>query len=89
MQAIITAFLPPTNTRGSRYKASCEAGSITLSADCALNAEENHKAARTALCCKLASVNKAKYGTVNDPWTRPMVSGQIPSGEYVHVFLEG
>jgi hypothetical protein len=70
MQAIITKFLCPTNFRGSRYQAKCEAMTVTVAADHALNAEENHLAV-----CKAAQ------------WTKPKASGQIPSGEYVHVFL--
>lgn len=93
MQAIITRFLGPTNFRGSRYKASCDAGTIIVSADHGLNAEQNHIAARAALCCKIAKANHEKYGkhghdVAKDPWLRPMVCGQIPSGEYVHVFAE-
>ena len=30
MQAIITKFLSPTNTRGARVKAFCAAGSVTV-----------------------------------------------------------
>jgi hypothetical protein len=51
-QAIITKFLPPTNVRGSRVKATAEAGSVTLSWDHALNAELNHAAAAHALASK-------------------------------------
>ena len=31
MQAITTKYLPATNTKGARIKASCEAGSVTIS----------------------------------------------------------
>ncbi len=76
--------------RGSRYKAACDAGSITVSADYALNAEENHLAARKALVAKLASANRTKYNIPPDApetWEQPMVSGQIPDGRHVHVFM--
>lgn len=52
-QAITTKFLGPTNARGSRVKASCDAGSITVSWEYALNSEDNHKAAARALIAKL------------------------------------
>jgi hypothetical protein len=52
-QAIVTKFIPVTNTRGSRISAKCEAGRIVLSWDHALNPEENHKAAAMALIKKL------------------------------------
>lgn len=33
MQAIVTKFFGPTNSRGSRIKATCEAGSVTVPYD--------------------------------------------------------
>lgn len=53
MQAIQTKFLGPTNTRGSRIKATCWLTSVTVSWDHSANAEENHTAAIDALLCKL------------------------------------
>jgi hypothetical protein len=46
LQAIVTKYLPPTNVKGSRIKATAAAGSVTLHLDHALNIEDNH--ARTA-----------------------------------------
>jgi hypothetical protein len=40
-QAIVTKFLGPTDHRGSRIKATAEAGSITVSWDHGLGVEEN------------------------------------------------
>ena len=60
MQAIITKYIGPTNTRGSRCKASAEAGSITVEWDDALNSEENHAAAARALVAKLGWVRVSK-----------------------------
>jgi hypothetical protein len=51
-QAIFTKFLGPTNSRGSRVKASADAGSVTVSWDHALNSSENHRAAAMALAVK-------------------------------------
>lgn len=53
MQAIQTKFLGPTNTRGSRIKATCWLTSITVAWDYRTNAEENHMAAIEALVEKL------------------------------------
>lgn len=53
MQAIETKYLGPTNTRGARVKAACEAGSVTMSWDYGLNTEGNHDAALEALVTKL------------------------------------
>lgn len=52
-QAIITKFLGPTNSRGSRVKATADAGSIIVSWDHRLNSDENHRAAAEALCVKM------------------------------------
>lgn len=51
-QAISTKYLGPTNTRGSKVKATAEAGSITLHWDDALDIGENHVAAARALAQK-------------------------------------
>lgn len=53
MQAIQTKFLGPTNTRGSRIKATCWLTSIIIAWDHSLNVEENHHAAIEALICKI------------------------------------
>lgn len=52
-QAITTKFLPCTNSRESRVKATCDAGSVTLGWDHRLNPEGNHTAAAKALATKL------------------------------------
>lgn len=91
MQAIITKFLCPTNVRGSRYKASCERGSLTVEIDHTLSNEENHRAACDALCARFDAEDAKKYGTpvcrTKWKWSRPKASGQIPSGEYVFCFI--
>lgn len=51
-QSITTKYIGPTNFRGSRIKATAEAGSVTLSYDHALSSEENHCAAAKALAEK-------------------------------------
>jgi hypothetical protein len=54
--AIRTKYLPATNTRGSRIKATLGrpglAPSVTLHYDHALNSEQNHARAMEALCAK-------------------------------------
>lgn len=87
-QAIQTKYLCPTNVRGPRYKATAEWGSVTVSADDALDSEGNHRAACLALRQKIAKANAAKYGSLpaHDPWLRPMVCGSLPDGTYAHVF---
>lgn len=48
-QAITTKYLGPTNTKGSRIKATCNGGSLTLGIDNATSVEENHRRAAVEL----------------------------------------
>jgi len=82
MQAIQTKYMGPTNTRGSRIKATAEAGSITVGYDHALSSEGNHNAAARALCEKLGWVPKPGVNRHTST-----TSGQLKDGSYVHVFL--
>lgn len=53
MQAIVTKWHGPTNHKGSRVTARCDAGSVTIPWDDALDVMKNHRAAITALVKKL------------------------------------
>ena len=92
MQAIITKYLPCTNFRGSRIKASCERGSITVSYDGGLSGDNCHIEAVNRLVAKFvaedAKVGRYPVGARN-PWEAPRVCGCLPSGEYAHVFIVG
>ena len=72
MQAIVTKYIGPTNVRGSRVKATAQAGSVTLGWDDSMNPDGNHKAAARALA--------QKYG-----WDGEWVSGWTPDGRSVWV----
>lgn len=74
-QAIVTKYLGPTNARGSRVKATCQAGSRTIVWDDALNDERNHESAAK----NLASV----WG-----WGTDLVGGGLPDGSMVWVFRD-
>ena len=52
-QAILTHYIGPTNIKGSRIKAQCEASSLTLPWDDSLSQTMNHAAACRALLTKL------------------------------------
>lgn len=52
-QIIKTKYLGPTNFRGSRIRASCEAGSVTLGWKAELSVDVNHKLAIETLQRKL------------------------------------
>jgi len=70
MQAIVTKFLGPTNTRPSRIKATCQARSITLSWEHAWNPMGNHRAAAQALATQLG-------------WHGRWIEGDLPDGSSV------
>lgn len=89
MQAIVTKYLCPTNVRVSRYKATAQVGSVTVSADDALSLDENHAAVCAALCKKLDDANEVKYGpNARRTWSQPKAVGQLPDGTWVHVFID-
>lgn len=88
MQAIITKYIPATNTKPSRIKASCERGSLIQSIDHSLNDGENHRSACDALCAQFDAEDIARGHPKSDlHWGRPKASGQIPTGEYVFCFI--
>ena len=73
LQAIVTSYYGPTNTRGSRVTARAQAGSVTVAWDYELDTAENHVRAAQALA--------AKYG-----WTGTFTLGALPAtGGYVAV----
>jgi len=76
MQAIHVRFIGPTDTRGSRYKATAQAGSVTIHSDHALNPSDNAAKAALSLAVKLG-------------WSGEMVAGGLPDGSYAFVFVAG
>ena len=77
MQAIITKYFGPTNSRGSRIKAQCAAGSITIDYPYDLSGRACHAVAAKALLHKL---------NWNDPTYGSLMGGQLPNGDYAFVF---
>ena len=77
MQAIQTKFLPCTNTKGSRIKAFCAAGSLTISYPHELSGQACHRKAAEALAVKLG------WG---DAIYRELLGGCLPNGDYAFVF---
>lgn len=75
MQAIITKYLGPTNTKGSRIKASCAAGSVTIDYPDELSGIDCHAKAAYALLAKMH-------------WGYKLVGGQLPSQEYAFVMVD-
>jgi hypothetical protein len=68
MQAISTKYHGPTNHRGARIKASCEAGSLTVGYDYSLGSEANHIRAIRALIAKLGWFHDASRGDRYGAW---------------------
>ena len=77
MQAIHTKFLPVTNARGARIKATCAAGSKTIDYPYELTGQAAHRAAAEALAQKMGWVG-VYYG--------PLLGGCMPDGSYCFVF---
>lgn len=89
MQAIQTKYLPPTNHRGSRIKATCERGSITIPYPHELSGDEVHREAARALLSQFLREDREKYGShpMGNGWNLPFVTGFLPDGSGVHVFV--
>lgn len=85
-QAIITRYLPATETKGSRIKAEATSGSITVPYDYDFDPNGNHTAAAAALALKLGQ--QYPHG---DGWRGYWIGGGA-AGErgnvYVHVGAE-
>lgn len=77
MQAIHTKYLPATNSRGSRIKATCAAGSVTIGYPHELSGQAVHRAAAQALADKMGWTSPG-YG--------PLLGGCLPDGGYCFVF---
>lgn len=77
MQAIICKYIGPTNTRGSRIRAKCNAGSLSIPYPHELSGQAVYRAAAESLASKLGWIGD-KYGH--------LVGGGLPSGGYVFVF---
>lgn len=89
-QAIQTKYLPATNTRGSRIKATAERGSITISYPDELSGDAVHRHAVDCLIAKFVKEDVVRYGSDarKGGWNRPYVSGGLPDGTVAHVFLD-
>ena len=89
MQAIITKYFGPSEDgKGSRIKAKCERGSITIPFSYeAPTPEAAHREAAHALINKGVEEDIKEFGHPIESWKTPFVTGSIPSGEYVHVFV--
>jgi hypothetical protein len=77
MQAIVTKYLRPTNHRGARVKATCQARSYVIPYDHALDAPDNHR---------VAAMNLA----VLMQWEGIWIGGGMPADSgYAFLCVEG
>lgn len=88
MQAIATKVIPATNTRPTRIKAECARGSFIIPYPDTVTGEAAHRFAAEYLCGTFAAADRKHYGTpdAGKNWLAPFVTGQVKSGDYVHVF---
>ena len=85
METIVTKYLPATNTRGSRIKASCKRGSCTIPYPYELSGDDLHNAAAQALVDRFVAEDNIVEGNY---WARPrIVASNGVSGERVHIFI--
>lgn len=76
MQAILTKYHGPTNTKGSRISAECEVKKIFCPYNHALDIQENHCAAAKELASRLNWLADAF-----------LVTGTLPNNDRCHVFV--
>jgi hypothetical protein len=77
MQAIQCKYLSATNSRGSRIKATCASGSITIGYPHELSGQAVFRAAADALVIKM---------NWQDDNCGELLGGQLPDNSYVFVF---
>jgi hypothetical protein len=97
-QAIITRYAGPTDHRGARVIARCDAGRVTVPWDHAMDTLSNHEAAAFALAVKLKWVHGEIPGPPRGPaalrnamrmFRRNYRGGGLPEGRgYVFVALD-
>jgi hypothetical protein len=76
MQAITVKYLKPTETRGSRLKAECKTGSVTIGLPYHVDGEQAARLAAITLC------DKFRWRSYN------LVGGQLKNGDYVFVWAQ-
>jgi hypothetical protein len=89
MQAILTKYIPPS-AKGSRIKATCERGTLTIPFDHEFDADGAHRKAALALINVFINEDKARNGTPlnKNVWAGHFASGALPDGlTYAHVFI--
>lgn len=84
-QAIQIKYLPATSTKGSRYKATCERGSITRGYNSELSDGDQVAVIAMELCKQFDDEDIKKYGTKMGYWANNKTIGCF-NGDYYAVF---
>ena len=89
MQSIQTKYLPPTDTKGARIKATCERGTRTIPYPYELSDDSVHREAALQLVEMFVAEDWKERATPpsQNPWKRVFVTGSLPDGTMAHVFL--
>ena len=85
MQAILTKYIGPTNTKGARVQAKTVSKTMTFAWDYSLDEEGNYRNAAHEMCIAMAKLSQG------DAWNNPtfqLVSGCLPNGDYCHVLCK-
>ncbi len=87
-QAILSKVIPASPTKPTRVKATCARGSYTMNYDSERGLTENHIACVQYLVSRFATEDYSKNGVDmnKNTWCKPRVVGQLPNGDYCHVF---
>ncbi len=87
MQAIVTKIIPATDKKPCRVKASCARGSVVVSVDGPVT--DAHRSAALELCFVFIEEDTQRGQPADsNPWAKPFVSGDLKTGEMVHVFVD-
>jgi len=90
MKAIQTKYIPCTDRRGSRIKATCERGSIIIDYPHELSGDEVHREAVRHLIARfILEDEEGEHPCPADrnPWNRDFATGCLPDGTFAHVLL--
>jgi len=89
MQAILIKYIGPTDTKGSRIKATCARGSITIGYPHHASDKDKPLEAVKALCAKFAEEDKKEYGTNSKSFwkTTSWAIGELPNGDHCAVSI--
>jgi hypothetical protein len=90
MQAILTKYIRESNTKGSRIKATCERGTLTIPYDHEFDTDGAHRKAALALINLFINEDKARNGTPlnKNVWAGHFASAELPNNKgHAHIFI--